>query len=113
MRLDIPARRTGLRFFIVVFILFVRVVGAFLVAIVLFFLLIVFGDHVEVDGMGLEDLEFSIALWTAEDLAFLDFLFVHVDFRVALGTFHHGISSPAAWLSDGSVLYNACVQEYL
>src|SRR5216684_5347345 len=64
---------TGLVFFVIV-VFFVRVIG----------------DEVQVDGMRLGDLEFGFALGTTQDLAFLDFVFVDVDFGGTFRATNHG-----------------------
>jgi hypothetical protein len=64
----------GLVFFVVVVVLFVRVIG----------------DEVQVDGMRLRNLEFGFALGTAQDLAFFDFVFVDVDFGGTFRATDHG-----------------------
>src|SRR5262249_14593809 len=89
-----PARskrtfRSLLVLFFVVIIVVIIVVGKVAVLAVLGFLLIVvvivfIGDKVEVDGMGLRNLEFRLAFRTTQDFAFFDFILVDIDFG---GTF--------------------------
>jgi hypothetical protein len=58
-----------------------------------FFVLIFVGNHVHVDGMDLQHLEFHIALRAGEDFSFFYFVFVHVNFGVAFRASHHGTFS--------------------
>jgi len=60
----------------------------------LFFLVVLFvlviSDEVQVDGMRLRDLEFRLTFRTTQDLAFFDFVFVHIDFGGTFWTTDHG-----------------------
>src|SRR2546427_10614570 len=80
-------------FFVFVVIIFVDEVAIFsglsLVVLVVLFVRII-GDEVQVDGMRLRDFEFGFALGTTQDLAFFDFVFVHVDFRGTFRATDHG-----------------------
>src|ERR1700734_3212876 len=51
--------------------------------VVFLVLIIVVGNLDEVDGMRLRHFKFGIALGTAYDFAFLDFIFVEINFGVA------------------------------
>jgi 8-oxo-dGTP diphosphatase len=60
-----------------------------------FFFLVVFfvriiGDEVQVDGMRLRDLELGLTLRTTQDLAFFDFVFIHIDFGGTFWATDHG-----------------------
>src|SRR5882724_9641132 len=55
-----------------------------------FLFVLVIGDEVQVNGMGLRDLEFRLTLRTTQDLAFFDFVFVHIDFGGTFWTTDHG-----------------------
>jgi hypothetical protein len=60
----------------------------------LFFLVVeVVGDEVQMYGMRLRDLELGLTLGAAQDLAFFNFVFVHIDLCGALGAADHGTSS--------------------
>jgi energy-coupling factor transporter transmembrane protein EcfT len=96
-----PERKKGIRLSVVVLLVFfVVVVGkvavfscvVFVVFFVLFILIVVviFGNEVEMNGMGLGDFELGFTFRAAEDLALLDFVFVHVDFGGTFGTADHG-----------------------
>jgi hypothetical protein len=61
---------------------------AFIFFVVLFVRII--GDEVQVDRMRLRDLEFGFALWTTQDLAFFDFVFVDIDFGGTFRATDHG-----------------------
>src|SRR3981081_271000 len=50
---------------------------AFIFLVVLFVRII--GDEVQVDGMRLRDFEFGFALGATQDLAFFDFVFLHIN----------------------------------
>ena|ERR1700674_2550501 len=78
--------------FVIFLIVLVFVLGKIAVFpnFALFFVFFVFiiihilGDDVQMDRMDLQDLQFGLALWATENLAFFDFVFVDVDFS---GTF--------------------------
>ena len=42
------------------------------------------------DGVRLRDFEFRLALGTAQDLAFLDFILIHIDFGGTFRATNHG-----------------------
>jgi hypothetical protein len=79
-------------FFLFVFFLFLREVAIFRGFFFLIFLIVVFvvGDEVEVHGMRLRNLELGFAFWAAQDFAFFDFVFVHIDFGGTLRAADHG-----------------------
>ena len=63
--------------------------GACPLLLVLFFVFLVvqvIRYDVQMDGMRLRDFELGFALGTTQDLAFLDFVFIHIDFG---GTFRN------------------------
>jgi len=84
--------------FFVLFFLFLKFLFVFLVFLVLvFFLLFVFiiivkivGDGIQMDGMRLHDFEFHFTLRAVEDFAFLNFVFVHVNFCGTIRAANHG-----------------------
>src|ERR1700680_1246099 len=89
------ARRLLHVLFFLFFLLFVRSVAV--LAFLFFFFFLVFvvivqivGDDVEVNGVGLRNLELGFALRATEDLALLDFVFVDVDFGGTFGAADHG-----------------------
>jgi len=65
-----------------------------------FFVLIFVGDHIHVDGMDLQHLQFHIALRAGEDFPFFYFVFVHINLGVAFRASHHG---PFSFADGGSV----------
>jgi 8-oxo-dGTP diphosphatase len=65
-------------------------VPIFLVVIFVF----VFGENDEMDWMGLRDLQFGVALGAAQDFAFLDLVFIQVDFGVAFRTSRQEVLLP-------------------
>src|SRR6266404_4598990 len=70
-------------FLIVVFFILgkVAVFGNFLLLLFVVFIIIqIFGDDIQVDGMDLRYFQFGLALWTTQNLAFFDLVFVDVDF---------------------------------
>src|SRR5216683_2643576 len=92
------ARRSGkCALFLVFFLVFLIIVvdeiavftGLVFFVIVVFFVRVI-GDEIQVDGMRLGDLEFGFALGTTQDLAFLDFVFVDVDFGGTFRATNHG-----------------------
>src|SRR5262245_44542254 len=95
-----PGRKDALLLFVFFFVLFflVVVVPIFaclaLLFFLFFFLVEVIGDEVEMDGMDLRDFQLGFALGTAQNLAFLDFVFIHIDFGGTLRATNHGSSLP-------------------
>src|SRR6202171_5791172 len=61
----------------------------------LFFLVVLFiqiiGDEIYVHGVRLRNLEFRLTLRTTQDLAFFDFIFIHIDFGGTFWTTNHGV----------------------
>src|SRR5215472_19101343 len=79
-----------------------RKVPLFLVLFFVFFFLVeVIGDEVQVHRMGLRDFELGFALGTTQNLAFLDFVFIHIDFGGTFRTTNHGSSLPTLARSCG------------
>jgi hypothetical protein len=69
-------------------------------------LFILAGHHVQLHGMRSDDLEFDVAFRTAQNLSFFDFVFVEVDFGIALGAPDHGATSLLELFGDSvCVLY--------
>src|ERR1019366_7079897 len=66
--------------------------GSNLLFFVVFFFLfvIVIGDGIDFDGMDLHDFHFGFALGTGQDFAFLDFVFVNVNFSSAFRAPYYG-----------------------
>jgi hypothetical protein len=82
--------------FLVVFLILEKIaVFAGFTFFFLFFLVVVevIGDEVQMYGMRLGDLELGLTLGAAQDLAFFNFVFVHIDLCGALGAADHGTSS--------------------
>jgi hypothetical protein len=80
-------------FFFVVFLIFVRdiaVLRGFFFVVIIFFIIEVVRDEVQMHGMRLRDLKLGFALGAAQDFAFFDFVFVHVDFGGTLRATDHG-----------------------
>jgi hypothetical protein len=80
-------------FFFVVFLIFVReiaVLRGFFFVVIFFFIIEVVRDEVQMHGMRLGDLKLGFALGAAQDFAFFDFVFVHVDFGGTLRATDHG-----------------------
>src|SRR5580693_5045471 len=77
--------------FFVFFILFeeVAVFRGFFFLVVIFFIEVI-GDEVEMHGMRLRNLELGFALGAAQDFAFFDFVFVHVNFGGTFRAADHG-----------------------
>src|SRR6266478_4575672 len=71
------AREEGMRLSLLVFlfVLFLQIIG----------------DEVHVHGVRLRHLEFGLTLRTTQDLAFFDFIFVHIDFGGTFWTTNHGV----------------------
>src|SRR5215470_18116140 len=81
----------GLFFFVEIISVFARPALLFF----LFFLLVeVIGDEVEMDGVGLRDFQLGFAFGTAQNLAFLDFVFIDIDFGGTFRATNHGSSLP-------------------
>src|SRR5215831_14612953 len=91
-----PGRKDALLLLVFFFVLFflVVVVPIFACLALLFFLVVIIGDEVEMHGMGLRDFQLGFALGTAQNLAFLDFVFIHIDFGGTLRATNHGSSLP-------------------
>jgi hypothetical protein len=80
-------------FFFVVFLIFIReiaVLRGFFFVVFLFFVIEVVRDEVQMHGMRLGDLKLGFALGAAQDFAFFDFVFVHVNFGGTLRATDHG-----------------------
>src|SRR5712692_7699145 len=86
-----------------------------LIVFLVFFVKLV-GNRIEGHGMSLRDFHLALALRAGEDFAFLDFVFVGVNFRGALWTAKHRPilrvnvrpTEPRAWrAATSSVLYTA------
>jgi hypothetical protein len=87
--------RLFLVFFLIVIILFlgeVAILGNLLLLV--FFLFIILGNDVQVDGMDLRNLQFGLALRATENLAFFDFILVHIDFSGTFRAADHGFHPP-------------------
>jgi hypothetical protein len=78
-------------FFVIIVVNQITVFGSF----ALFFLVVLFvqiiGDKIYVHGVRLRNLEFGFTLGTTQDLAFFDFIFVHIDFGGTFWTTNHGV----------------------
>ncbi len=83
---------TGSGIFLVLFFLFVLIVIKVIVIFGLFilFLFVVVRNRIDLDGMNLYHFHFRFTLGTGQDFAFLDFVLVHIHFRTAFWTPHHG-----------------------
>ncbi len=77
-------------FFVIIVVNEVAVFGDLALFLLVVLFVLVIGDDVQVDGMCLRDLEFRLALRTTQDLAFFDFVFVHIDFGGTFWTTDHG-----------------------
>src|SRR5712664_4157289 len=81
-------------FFFLFFVIIIVNEVAIFADFALFFLVVLFvlviGDEVQVDRMRLRDLKFRLTLRTTQDLAFFDFVFVHIDFGGTFWTTDHG-----------------------
>jgi hypothetical protein len=80
-------------FLFFVFLIFVReiaVLRGFFFVVIFFFIIEVVRDEVQMHGMRLGDLKLGFALRAAQDFAFFDFVFVHVDFGGTLRATDHG-----------------------
>src|SRR6266850_2112243 len=95
------AREEGMRLSLLVFffVLFLVIIVVNEITVfgnlALFFLVVLFiqiiGDKVHVHGVRLRHLEFGLTLRTTQDLAFFDFIFVHIDFGGTFWTTDHGV----------------------
>jgi hypothetical protein len=104
------ARQREARLLLLVFFLvFLIIVIVYEIAIfsrLVFFVFVVFfvhviGDEIQVDGMRLRDLEFRLALGTAQNLAFFDFVFVDIDFGGTFRATDHGSTLRTSRLQSG------------
>jgi hypothetical protein len=79
-------------FFLFVFFLFLRDIAIFCGFFFLIVVVIIFvvRDEVQVHGMRLRNLELGFAFGAAQDFAFFDFVFVHIDFGGTLRAADHG-----------------------
>jgi hypothetical protein len=117
---------SGVVVFLVLFIILIIVAGVvavfaalFVIIFLVLFVVIVqiFRDDVQMDGMRLRDFHLGFALGAAEDLAFFDFVFVHVDFGGTFGAADHVCilresdsrvgSAGIASITAGQLLYTA------
>src|SRR5229473_6787953 len=116
------ARRGRAESLLVVFlVLFFLILGKVAIfadfALFVFFLLFIFGNDVQVNGMGLRHFELGFTLRATQDLALFDLIFVDIDlcgtFRAADHGFHppyslsKGLAPPRPGAPPSSVLYNA------
>src|SRR5271156_5189282 len=98
-------------FFVLVIVLFIFLdAGLFLFFFVV--IIFVFGDDDEMHGMRLGHFQLDVALRAAEDFAFLDFVFVQINFGVAFRTSGHEISLLPGCTSTGGLLYTAAVKRW-
>lgn len=82
--------------------------------IFLLFLVQVIGDEVQVHGMGLRDFQLGFALRATQDFAFLDFVFIHIDFGGAFRTADHvSILRTAVRKSGGTRTVPATLQRII
>src|SRR6266478_3329671 len=68
--------------------------GPLLLVFFFLFFVIIIVNEVQVDRMRLRDLKFRLTLRTTQDLAFFDFVFVHIDFGGTFWTTDHGVILP-------------------
>jgi hypothetical protein len=87
-------------FFVIIVVNEVSVFGDFALFFLVVFFVQIIGDKVHVHGVRLRNLEFGLALGTTQDLAFFDFVFVHIDFG---GTF---------WATDHGAILRRVVQKW-
>src|SRR5262249_15627736 len=96
-----PGKKDALLLFVFFFVFFFLVVVVpifacfallFFLFFLFFFLVEIIGDEVEMHGMGLRDFQLGFAFGTAQNLAFLDFVFIHIDFGGTLRATNHGSS---------------------
>jgi hypothetical protein len=92
------ARRPRALFIVVFFVFLVLIIvvnevaifpGLFLVILIIFFVRII-SNEIQVDRVRLRDLEFGLTLGTTQDLAFLDFVFIDIDFGGTFRATDHG-----------------------
>src|ERR1700741_793444 len=79
-------------FFFVFFVVILRQLVPIL-GLLFFFVVLIIGQRVDFDRMGLNDFHFGFALGAGRNLAFLDFVFVHVNFGGAFRAPDHGETS--------------------
>jgi hypothetical protein len=79
---------SNLFFFVFLVVIVSKIVP--ILRLFLFFFVIVFGDGIDFDGMDLNDFHFGFALGAGQDFAFLDFVFINVNFCGAFRTPDHG-----------------------
>src|SRR6266850_4294551 len=77
-------------FFVIIVVNEVSVFGDFALFFFVVFFVQIIGDKVHVHGVRLRNLEFGLALGTTQDLAFFDFVFIHIDFGGTFWTTDHG-----------------------
>src|SRR5229473_1770377 len=77
--------------FLVLFFLILGKVAIFAdLALFVFFLLFIFGNDVQVNGMGLRHFELGFTLRATQDLALFDFIFVNIDLCGTFRAADHG-----------------------
>src|ERR1700704_5183974 len=77
-------------FFVIIVVNEVSVFGDFALFFLVVFFVQIIGDKVHVHGVRLRNLEFGLALGTTQDLAFFDFVFIHIDFGGTFWATDHG-----------------------
>jgi len=86
-------KRSNVLFFFLVFLIVIVILIQIILVVrilVLIFVVIVIRNGIDLDGMNLHDFHFGFALSTGQDFAFLDFVFININFGTALRTTDHG-----------------------
>jgi hypothetical protein len=94
---DAREERPGLLLLVVFFVFLVIIIfkkvaifpGLLLIFLVVLFVQII-RDDVQMDGMRLRNFHLGFAFGTTQDLAFLDFVFIHIDFGGTFRATDHG-----------------------
>jgi hypothetical protein len=106
-------------FFLVFLFQKIPVFGDLFFFFLVFFFIQFVGDKIEVNGVGLRHFELGLALWATQNLAFLDFVFIDIDFGGTFGAADHGSilrkGLPGSGVTRSAsatvrVLYTACVK---
>jgi hypothetical protein len=85
-----PKNGSNLFFFVFLIVIVREIVPILRLFLFFIVIVIVIGYGIDLDGMNLYDFHFGFALGAGQNLAFLDFIFVHVNFGGAFRTTDHG-----------------------
>jgi hypothetical protein len=78
-------------FLIIIVVNEITVFGNLALSFLIVLFIQIIGDEVHVHGVRLRHFELGLTLRTTQDLAFFDFVFIHIDFGGTFWTTNHGV----------------------